>query len=167
MQPTLTRHQQALLWETMFGAEVRALYFGELCERYQHWHRLLQWATLVASSGAVVALIAAVPPEWAWLRLVLATAAAGASLWSTVAGYTRQSSECSSLHLQWNRLAKDARQLWGDMYTTGAATMLQSIVERDVELGKQGTTFPNRPQRMRHWEREVRRTHPLLGAHAA
>ena len=58
-------------WQGMLGAEIRAKYFADMSGRYllrQQWGR---WFTLLFASFNAVALLAAVPQQLTWIRLVL------------------------------------------------------------------------------------------------
>lgn len=163
MEPRLSALQRKSVWEGWLSAEIRAHYFAELCHDFQWVQRVVTWGILAASSGALASLVAGLPDGWHWLRPALALATAGLSLWSLVANYSKNSSDCSDLHLRWNRLAIDYQALWEDMYTVKAPERLSELLQRDAELSKSSTALPNREPLMRKWQARVVNHHALDG----
>ena len=49
----LTESQRTQVWEQWLAAEMRAIYFGDLCGSFHRRQRLATWSTLLLSSGAV------------------------------------------------------------------------------------------------------------------
>jgi hypothetical protein len=152
MRIMLSDMQQDDVWEGWIGAEVRSYYFAEMCGRYHQVQRLITWAILAASSGAAAAILSGLPN---WMRLFLALATAGLSLWSVVANNNETATDCSDVHFRWSKLAIDYKALWGDMYSQDAATRLSDLLQRDAELSKTCNVLPNRPEDLRRWERFV------------
>lgn len=152
----LSEAQQKTVWEGWLGAEIRANYFADLCGRYQRWQRLLQWATLFTSSGAVAALLRNLDPA---VPLVLALITAGLSLWSAVHTYTTRATDCSDLHFRWRRLALEFEALWQDMYADDSQATLAALRQKDAELGKSSASYPNDERRLAKWQDHVVRHH--------
>jgi hypothetical protein len=156
--PKLSELQQKDVWEGWIGAEIRAHYFAEMCERLSRHQRWITWGTLAASSGAAAAVLSGLP---AWLRLGLSLGTAGLSLWSLVANNSRAATDCADLNLRWNRLAIDYKALWGDMYSDDAPKRLADLLQRAAELSKVCSALPNHTESMRKWQRYVVEQHGL------
>lgn len=155
----LTALQQKTAWEEWLGSEIRALYFADLAYRYQRTQRLVTWVTVASSSGALVTLIAALPPAAGWVRLALALVATASSLWVLVAQHGRAASDCADLQYQWHRLADQYQALWDRTYAPDAGTVLSALTEQTAVLSKRSSAFPNRPRLMTTWQDYVERHH--------
>jgi hypothetical protein len=139
----LSSLEQKRVWEGMLAAEIRAHYFAYLCGRYQLKQRLLTWATLLFSSGALATLISDwVPHRLAWIRPVLAFFTVALSLWSLTAKNERNSIDCSDLHFKWNTVGHEFEDLWDDMYSDSAPETLRALERRTAEYSRSGTGFP-------------------------
>lgn len=152
MSIMLSAAQQQNVWDGWLGAEIRANYFADLCGRYQQLQRGLTWTTLLASSGAVAALLRETGTA---LPLTLAAATAALSLWNTVHTYSKRSTDCSDLHFRWHTLALAYEALWHDMYQPESAATLAALRQREAELSKSSTALPNDVRRMLKWEDHV------------
>src|SRR3989442_9049084 len=106
----LTDAQRTTVWEEWLSAEIRANYFGDLASTYYHRQRLINWLTLLFSSGAVAALLPKL--SIAWLPAVLAALAAATSLFSLVSQYVKNAVDCSDLHSRWNKIAAEYQDIW-------------------------------------------------------
>jgi hypothetical protein len=152
----LSALEQKRVWEGMLAAEIRANYFADLCGRYQRKQRLVTWATLLFSSGALATLISDwLPHTLAWIRAVLATFTVALSLWSLTAKNERNSIDCSDLHFKWNVLGREFEDLWDDMYAEAAAAKLRELEKRAADYSRTGTSFPNRRRLMIKWQDHV------------
>ena len=152
----LSALEQKRVWDGMLAAEIRANYFADLCGRYQRKQRVLTWATLLFSSGALATLISDwVPRNFSWVRPVLAFLTAALSLWLLTAKNERSAIECSDLHFKWNTLTRDFDDLWDDMYSDSAATRLRELERRAAEYSRTGTAFPNKRRLMIKWQDHV------------
>jgi hypothetical protein len=153
MDPVLSALQQTSVWEGWLSAETRAKYFADISHRYQTLQRLLNWATLLTSSGALATLLGEwVPPTHGWIRPLLAASATALSLWSLVGQNQKRSTDCSDLQSRWGNLAIQYEALWEDMYSDDAPKRLQALREKDVELSKSSSALPNRSRLMEKWE---------------
>lgn len=148
--------QQKDVWDGWLGAEARALYFGDLCRWYSNQQKVITWTTLAASSGAAASILSGWPDS---VRLALALATAGLSLWSAIAGNTKTATDCSDIHFRWNKLAIDYKALWCNMYAADAPKRLADLLQRDAEISKTCNPLPNRTKRLRKWERTVVEQH--------
>jgi hypothetical protein len=148
----LSTTQQRTVWEGWLSAEVRALYFADLGHRYQHRQALVTWFVLACSSGAFAALLADwLPARFAWVRIALAFATAALSLWSLVAHYQKNVTDCTDLHFRWNTLATRYQTLWDHMYDPEAELTLQQLKQIAAEISKSSMAFPNDPARVGKW----------------
>lgn len=152
----LSSLEQKRVWEGMLAAEIRANYFADLCGRYQRKQRLLTWATLLFSSGALATLISDwVPRSLAWIRPVLAFFTVALSLWSLTAKNERNSIDCSDLHFKWNTVGNEFEDLWDDMYSDTAPDTLRALENRTAEYSRTGTGFPYKRRLMLKWQEHV------------
>lgn len=156
----VSEEQRVRVWEGWLSSEIRELYFAELAHRYQSRQRLIQWCLVVCSSGAVVTLLAKVPGAALWL----AASTAGLSAWSLIAQNQKQAIEASDLSSRWHRLALDYETLWHDLSAPDAADRLRRFCERAGEMSKTAHTFPNRVDRLTHWQHHVQRHHGVATA---
>ncbi len=158
----LSALQQKDVWEGWIGAEVRANYFADLSGRSQTEQKVLTWLTLLFSSGAVTALLAtSLPPEYQWMRLAFALLAAAISVFSLVQQNQKRSTDYADLHFRWNRLADQYKALWGDMYSPDAPNTLHELEEKEADLSKSSTSFPNNKRSMDKWQDYVQQQHRL------
>ena len=133
---------------------MRALYFADLAGSLYRRQRLITWAALFTSSGAVVGfLLFAV----AWLAPVLAMASAALSLYSLVAQDQQRALESTNLHVRWNKVARGYETLWGETWAPEAAARLATLDEEAAEISKAGALFPFEEKRMLRWQEHVER----------
>ena len=158
----LSQLQQKNVWENWLSSEMRANYFADMANRYQTWQRVLTWLTLVFSSGAAFAIVTDwLPQGFGWVRAALALLTAAVSLLSLVEQNQKRATDCSDLHFRWNRLAAEYEDLWDNMYADNAELQLKALGEKEAELSKSSTAFPNRPRIMLKWQEHVERHHGL------
>ena len=116
MKIMLSELQQKSVWEGWLSSEIRANYFADLCYRYQHRQRVINWVTLAFSSGAFVSLISDwLPPRFGWMKPTLAASTAGLSGWALLAQNQKHSTDCSDLSFQWNKVSGEYKALWDEM----------------------------------------------------
>jgi outer membrane murein-binding lipoprotein Lpp len=153
----LSEAQQKRVWEGMLSSEIRSNYFADFSGRYYARQRWATWGALVASSGAVVAVLADLPDSLAWLRIALPLATAALSGYSVVAQNQKYAVDAADLHSRWNRLAKDYEKLWENVYANDAQETLSSLDDRAVELSKAGAGFKYDERSMLRWQEQVER----------
>jgi hypothetical protein len=157
----LSELQQKDVWEGWLGAEIRANYFADLCGRYRTEQKTLTWLILVSSSGSLIALLSDQLPQWQWVKPVLAFLAAGASLYLLIQQNQKGSTDSADLHSRWATLANQYRALWDDMYSGDAVEKLRELEEKEIELSKSSTAFPNNERKMLKWQNHVQKHHHL------
>ena len=138
----LNTPQQARVWEGMISAEVRAYYFAELSKKYHGQQRLMTWFTLVASSGALVSIIAKLPPEFSWVAPIFALLTSALSFYSLAFQNEKKAADAMDLHFKWSSLANEYEQLWENMYTPEAQERFAKLNEKAIDLGRLGVSFP-------------------------
>lgn len=159
--------QQKRVWDGQLASEIRAIYFADLCNRYQRIQRAVTWVILACSSGAAVTLLTDwLPQSFAWLRPALALATAGLSLWSLVENFHKKATDCSDLQFRYRKLAKGFESLWDDMYSPDAKAKLDDLEAKAAELEKSSLPFPEGERRMRKWQEHVERLHASSAAAA-
>jgi hypothetical protein len=160
MDPVLSALQQKTVWDGWLGAEIRANYFADLRQRYERTQRAATWLTLIASSGAFLALMGEwVPPNRAWMRPACAALAAAISLWALVAQYPRRVTECADLFARWSRLSNQYQALWDNMYAEDARAQLAALVDLEADISKASNAFPARPRLLLKWQDYVELHH--------
>ena len=151
----LSETQSRRVWERMLAAEIRANYFADLASRLHHYQRTATWATLVLSSGAAVSVMAALPAEFAWVRVILTLAVAAVSIYSVVRQNQKFAVDAADLHQRWDRLAREYESVWENIYTEDALARLNAIEERESEVSKSSSAFRYDEKRMLKWENHV------------
>jgi hypothetical protein len=151
----LSEAQRKRVWEGMLAAEIRANYFADLSARLYAYQRQATWATLVFSSGAVVTVLASLPPQWTWVRVFMTLATVLLSAYSVVRQNQKFAVDASDLHLRWNRIASEYESVWENVYALDSLVRLNAIDERTRELSKAGAPFHYDAKRMLKWENHV------------
>lgn len=158
----LSELQQKDVWEGWLSAEMRSNYFAARGSYYSNLQSGLTWGTLLASSGAAATFLAGSGPQW--IKPALALVAAGLSLLSVVMQNQKRYSDCSDLHVKWNRLSTEYKSVWEDMYSEEAPQKLSKLEERAAELSRSGIGIPYHEKTMTKWENHVLRHHGLAAA---
>jgi hypothetical protein len=153
----LSEAQIARVWKGMLEGEMRALYFGELVEKYQSKQRWATIVAMVASSAAFASfVIGSIPAE---ARPILTLFASIVSAYSLVAQNSRRAIDASDLHLRWGRIAMDYQMIWENVYADDAADRLRPIADRELDASKASTSFPNDVKALTRWQNHVERQH--------
>jgi len=160
--PMLTRPQQARVWESLIAAEVRAKYFAELAHSYHVQQRILNWAMLLFSSGALISIIAKLPEKYDWVAPILALITSGLSFYSLVAQNEKKATDAIELNSRWSRMANEYENLWENMYDSEAREQLAELDEKQIELGRLSTGFPVNNKRLLKWQDHVERRREAL-----
>ncbi len=153
-------------WEGMLSAEIRANYFAELSSKLGRRQRAATLGTLLLSSGSVVSLLASLPPDFHWVRLVLALGATAISAYSIAMQNQKFAVDAADLHFQWNRQALEYTNLWEDVYRDDASQILKSLEERSAAISKAGIVFGYDEKAMAKWQEHVEAHHRGDLAHA-
>lgn len=151
----LSEAQIERVWQGMLGAEIRANYFAELTERYNHRQRWATWGTLFMSSGALAAILIELPSGWAWVRAAFAAMTTALSLYSVVRQNNKLSVDAADLPARWNKLSSEYEKLWEDVTIDNALDILNNLTDQGRELSKSATAFPNDAKAMLKWENHV------------
>jgi len=158
--PRLNELQRQRLWEDLLLAEARSYYFGDLATKYNREQRVITWASLVLSSGAMVTAVAAsVANGQAWLPAILALIASGITFYSLVVQNHKRAADAADLHTRWAKLARTYARLWEDMYDEDALARLNAIEDSDPELSKPAVGLPWDRKRMQRWQEHVEYLH--------
>lgn len=157
--------QQKDVWEGWLGAEIRASYFADLCGHYRLQQKIVTGAILFFSCGAAATFLSDwLPLSWQWVKPSLALLTAAMSIFSFVQQNQARMTDCADLHFRWNRLADEYKALWDDMYSDDALRKLRELEEKEAELSKSSTSFPNKERRMLKWQEHIQRQHNLVPA---
>src|SRR5437867_3544710 len=114
----LTPDEQRRTWEGLYLAEMRANYYADLAGRCRQLQRLVTWASLLLSSGAVLGVVITHAPTW--VAPVLSLISAGLTLFGHLMQYEKSCAQCAEMADRQNRLAMDYERLWGSMYDDDA-----------------------------------------------
>jgi len=146
----------------MISAEIRAKYFADLSGRLLRRQRLGTWFTLLFASSSVVSLLATIPKEWAWIRLILAVGATATSIYMALAGNIQKAFDCSNLHERLSRLHQGYQGIWEDIEAPDAPMLLQELDSRQIEISKSSISLPYNKKAMGKWQTHTEREHGLL-----
>ncbi len=141
--PALSDFEQTRLWESLIGAETRSQYFAVLVQRLRVRQRWLTVGSLVLSSGAAIALLTSVMPNYSWVKGLLALASAIFSAISLVSSNEKNAIESADLSYRWQSLGFQYQQLWSNMYAEDAPETLQRLQEEEAKVSKSSTALPN------------------------
>jgi hypothetical protein len=155
----LNEDQIGELWECRIGAEVRALYFGDLARSYSFRKQGITFATFLLSSAAVATVIAKLSPYWAMgLALIIAALTA----YSLAVALDSKIRTMSKLQSSWGQLSSDYYRLWNRTYADEAEEDFYALNEREHDLSEiAATDAPNDRKRLAHWQEQVFRQHHL------
>jgi hypothetical protein len=153
MKEILTEHDAGRVWQRMFEAEVRALYFGDLTNRNTKIKQFITGMSFVLSSGAVVTIVSKSP---AWAPAFLSLVVAIMSAYSIAVGLDKRVRTLSDLHTRWNRLQFEYERLWHHWFEDGAVDTLRELAMRSSEASEIGTEMPYDENRIHRWERFAR-----------
>jgi hypothetical protein len=147
----LTAAEANKVWELMYGAEVRAMYFADLAVTYTGRKQLITGLSFFLSSGAAATVVARMP---SWVPLVASTVAALCGAYSMAVGLDRKATAMANLQSQWSQIASDLEHLWHHWYEDDAEDRLSAILKRSREASQTGSTeAPNDEARMAKWHR--------------
>ncbi|HSU52973.1 MAG TPA: hypothetical protein VLT36_02805 [Candidatus Dormibacteraeota bacterium] len=160
-KPSLSEAQIKRVWEGMLGAETRANYFADLVWRYNTEQKVLTWATLFSSSGALVTILATLPAEHQGVRLFFIGSAAALSLYSVVRQNPKNAVDATKLHSRWLKIANAYTEIWENVYSSDAKHKLDAATAMEAEASEASNGFPYKKRLMRKWEKHVVNHHGL------
>ena len=153
----LTGDEVNRVWQRMYAAEVRSLYFGDLASTYTTRKQLITGISFFLSSGAAVTVAAHMPT---WIPLLTAALSAAATAYSIAVGLDRKAAAMSKLQYQWSQIAPDLERLWNHWYQDDAESQLHDILKRSREASQLGSTdAPYDERRMDKWQGRVSLLH--------
>ncbi len=140
----------------------RALYFGDLANRYSRQKQWITGLTFFLSSGAAATIIAKLP---LWVPMMLSTAIAIMTAYAVALNLDSKIRTMVKLHCGWHEVAHDYTRLWNHTYSEEAEADFEELVQRELDLSELATTdAPNDPKRLLHWEDQVLKLHRLESA---
>ena len=157
----LTEQQVTQAWQSMFEAEVRSYYFGDLASRYTLWKKLTMAASFIFSSIAAALVLgglwhAIVPVVLNLLIALISGIAIGFSLDEQVSRMVR-------LRHSWSQVAARYEQLWNRWQEDNAESVLLNLQQQARELSDEGLKAPCLEHRIKHWYDHVLARHPEAG----
>ncbi len=152
----LKQADQIDVWEGLISSATRSQCFGDLCNRYNLYNKVLVWLTLFFSwAAASVVLKDWLPPRYQWVRFALPIATAGLTFLSVLQQYQKRGSDCLDLYFRWNQLATRFDSLWNDMNAADAQSTLAVLKERSAELSRVSVPFGRHKRTMLKCQRAI------------
>jgi hypothetical protein len=148
----LSDAQVTQVWNRMFRAEVRALYFAELAARYTRTKQVLLAVNLLLTSGAVVSIGSGLP---SWFPLIMSGFAALVSAYTIGFNIDRSLAGAIKLHAIWNELRFEYERLWNHWYTDDAEQGYADLCKRAREASELGIELPYKEKEMDKWQQHV------------
>ncbi|MEO7028806.1 MAG: hypothetical protein ABI147_05330 [Acidobacteriaceae bacterium] len=158
----LNENQITSIWERQIAAEVRALYFADLANKYTKQKQFISGASLFLASGAAATLIGKSP---SWVPILLSIITALLSAYSVARGLDGSTRTMAKFQFAWSELAAGYEALWNSTYGEDANSQLGLLVARENDLSSQTSTdAPNDQKRLEYWQEQVFKQHHLVGA---
>lgn len=149
----LVKLQANRIWQEMFEAEVRSMYFGDLASRYTRRQQIISGISLFLSSGAAATILALVP---SWIPVTMSAIVAGLTAYSISASLQRTIAMTTKLHVTWNQLAMDYERLWHHWQDEDAEEIFKQLQARASEASQLGTEAPYKEALIAKWEARTR-----------
>jgi hypothetical protein len=134
---TLSEAQVNRVWERMWEAEVRSLYFGDLAATYTKRKQVITGLSFLLSSGA--AATAAAHASWLF-PLTTSGIAAILNGYSIAVGIDRKAAVMAKLHTSWNQLRDDYERLWNHWFEDDAEAQFEALQKRERDASETGST---------------------------
>lgn len=148
----LNQAQIQRVWEGMLLAEMRALYFADLANRYNALQRNVTLAVLGVTSGAAASMVAELPEGLAWISKALTFMAALLSYYLFAMQNQKRAQEATDLHYRWSQLAAEYESTWENVHADDALQRLDKADATAIELSKAGLHLPNRTKLVKKWQ---------------
>ena len=149
----LTKAQANSAWQKMAEAEVRALYFGEIANRYSRRKQWISAVSLFLSSGAAITVLGDAGPLWVAGAMSVIVAALMA--YSIGFALDEKVPAMAKLHSSWDHLADEYEQLWHRWYEPDAEKKLEALQHRARELSEARVRAPYKSDRVDYWGKLV------------
>jgi len=151
----LTLPQANRVWEKMYGAEVRSLYFADLAARYTREKQIITGLSFFLSSGAAASVVAKLP---ALVPVISATISAALTAYSIAVGLDRKAATMGKLQYQWSQISSDLERLWNHWSDDDAEDELERILKLSREASQMGSSdAPYEEALMDKWQAHVDR----------
>lgn len=152
----LKQSDQVDVWEGLVSSATRSQCFGDLCNRYNFYNKVLVWLTLFFSwAAASVVLKDWLPLNYQWVRFALPLATAGLTFLSVLQQYQKRASDCLDLYFRWNQLATRFDALWNDMDASDVPVTISALKEKSAELSKASVPFGRHNRLMLKCQRAI------------
>lgn len=157
----LTEKQITTAWQSMFEAEVRSCYYGDLASLYTLYKKLTIAASFILSSIAAALVLAGLWHAYAPAALNLLIALiTGASIGFSL---DEQVSRLVRLRYSWSQVASRYERLWNRWDEDNAESVLLNLQQQARELSDEGLNAPCWEKRIKHWYDHVLARHPEAG----
>jgi hypothetical protein len=144
----LSQNQTNRVWQLMFEAEVRSLYFGELTSRYTTLRQIITGASLFLSSGAAATIAAKTP---SYIPIILASVTAVLSAYAIAVGLDRKIAALGKLHGTWHNLQTSYENLWNHWFEDDADELYEKLRIEERSASEAGLEMPYQPTRLKKW----------------
>ena len=148
----LTESQAGRVWQRMFEAEVRSLYFAEIAARYSRRKRIITGVVFFLSSGAAATLIGSLPKL---IPTILSLVVAVLTAYSIAVSLDARIGKLSKLHYEWNYLESEYERLWNHWRDEDAEKALADLVRRAREISETSTEFTCDEKLIQKWTKFV------------
>jgi hypothetical protein len=145
----LTEDQANRVWEKMFEAEVRSLYFADLAAYYTRNKQIITGLSFLLSSGAAATVAARTS---FWFPLVTSAISAALSGYSIAVGLDRKAAAMARLHSSWNALQAGYERLWYHWSEDDAEGKFDALQKRARDASETGSVeAPYDAPRIEKW----------------
>ncbi len=157
----LTENEAGRVWQRMFEAEVRSLYFADLAARHSRRKRIMTGVIFFLSSGAAATILAALPKQ---IPIVLSLIVAILTAYSIAVNLDTRIKTFLKLHYEWNRLESEYERLWNHWRDADAEGILADLVKRGRDASEIAAEFTFDEERIGKWTRFVQSRFPQVTA---
>ena len=157
----LTENEAGRVWQRMFEAEVRSLYFADLAARYSRRKRIMTGVIFFLSSGAAATILAALPKQ---IPIVLSLIVAILTAYSIAVNLDTRIKTFLKLHYEGNRLESEYERLWNHWRDADAEGILADLVKRGRDASEIATEFTFDEEQIGKWTRFVQSRFPQVTA---
>jgi hypothetical protein len=153
----LTEAEVNRVWQKMYAAEVRSLYFGDLAAQYTTRKQIITGVSFFLTSAAAASVAAKLS---SLVPLVSASISAVLAAYSMAVGLDRKAAAMAKLQFQWSHIASDLERLWNHWYEDDAEAQLEGVLRRSREASQAGSTdAPYNEELMDKWQKRVDELH--------
>ena len=153
----LTESQVNSIWQKMYAAEVRSLYFGDLAAAFTKRKQIITGVSFALSSSAAASLAAKAPD---WVPILTTSLSAAITAYSIAVGLDRKAATTAKLLYQWSQISTDFKTLWNHWGEDGAEERMESLLLKSRDATVSGSSDdPYDKSRIERWQERVNLLH--------